>query len=261
MPTRNYPFAAGETKHLGSGNRLRLLNTTDPVTVRFFKNGTEIVSEAAEDVEAGFQGEPPRPSNGGSAFDDVTIESATAQTVKIFTTRGDSRYDRSVGDVLSAPKLTQRADTPYGFDALTANGFCFVGVAQVGAAAGVNSIVQLLNPAGSGLVVFVDRLVVSAGASTLQVCRHDAALLTLARTGKNRNVGAADALAQVRTEQMAVSPADDPFFANIDLADASPFEILFSDGPLRLEAGEGVIVLPVTQNLKCTANWFFREYA
>lgn len=261
MPTRNYVFAANETKHLGSGNRLRLLSTTDPVTVRFFKNGTEISSETAEDVEAGLQGEPPREVGGGSAFDNATVTSATAQTVKIFTTRGNSRYDRSVGDVLAAPKLTQRADTPYGYDALTASGFAFAGAISSAAVAGQFSSVQIKNPAASGRVLFIDSLTVSAAAAGLMyLVRYDASL-TAGVNLQSCNIGAAAALAELRTGASAAGLRAG--LINIQkwrlLANTS-FQFVLKQ-PLRLEAGEAVILEFDVVNTVIDVSTEAREYA
>lgn len=78
-----------------SGRHFRLVDTTGPVNIEFYRNGAE-VSEAIE-VEAGYSEWWPEDSRG---FDKVTITSATAQTVK-FATRVESRveYDRAVGNV------------------------------------------------------------------------------------------------------------------------------------------------------------------
>lgn len=78
-----------------SGRHFRLVDTTGPVNIEFYRNGAE-VSEAIE-VEAGYSEWWPEESRG---FDKVTITSATAQTVK-FVTRMESRveYDRAVGNV------------------------------------------------------------------------------------------------------------------------------------------------------------------
>lgn len=261
MPTRNYVFEAGETKHLGGGNRLRLLNTTDPVTVKFFRNGTEIVSETAEDVEAGFQGEPPREAGQGSAFDDATVTSDTAQTVKIFTTRGDSRYDRSVGDVLAAPKLTQRADTPYGYDALTANNFAFAGAISSAAVAAQFSSVQIKNPAASGKVLFIDSVTVSAAAADLMyLVRYDASL-TAGIVLQSCNIGAAAALAEMRIGASAAGLRAG--LTNIQkwrLLANTPF--LFSlKQPIRLEAGEAVLLEFGLVNTAIDVGVEAREYA
>lgn len=261
MPTRNYVFAAGETKHLGSGNRLRLMSTTDPVTVKFFRNGTELVSETAEDVEAGFQGEPPRAAGQASAFDDATVTSATAQTVSIFTTRGDSRYDRSVGDVLAAPKLTQRAATPYGYDALSVNGFCFVAYANGQAVAAQLSHVQVKNPAASGKTIYVDKLRLSASLATgVGVGPYAADLITLDRLARNKNVGSAAGVAQARIENAAASllPAAD-YTYRVFFATAGIIEIEFRE-PFVLGAGEALVAVAEAADVALSASFDIREY-
>lgn len=99
MPTKKYTFGAGEVKHFGPGNEIRIIEADAEVDVKVFKNGTEINSETAEGVLAGLSIRPLRVPGEGFAFEDSTVESATAQTVKIFTTRGESRYDRGQGSV------------------------------------------------------------------------------------------------------------------------------------------------------------------
>lgn len=264
MPVRNYSFGAGEEKHFGPGNMLRILDSTAPVTVKFFRDGTEISSETAESVEAGYQGEPPNDDGRKSGFDDATVTSATAQTVKILTTRGNSRYDRTVGDVQAEPKLTQSAAGPVGADALSANGYGFFGAIQRIAVAAEYSAIQIKNPAGSGKVLFVDRVAIAAGAAcTVNFFHRNADLTELAVYLQNKNNGAAAGLSQLRRQ---TTPTASLFASALGCwkskisSSADGVEVKF-EPPIRLEAGEGFVVEADQTNVSLDAAFEAREYA
>lgn len=77
------------------GRYFRLVETTGPVTVVFFRNGSEIAE--SQQVEAGYAESF---LSSGAGFEFVEIYSATAQTIK-FAVRVESTlsYDRAVGNV------------------------------------------------------------------------------------------------------------------------------------------------------------------
>lgn len=77
------------------GRYFRLVETTGPVTVVFFRNGSEIAESVS--VEAGYAESF---LSSGAGFEFVEIYSATAQTIK-FAVRVESTlsYDRAVGNV------------------------------------------------------------------------------------------------------------------------------------------------------------------
>lgn len=77
------------------GRYFRLVETTGPVNVVFFRNGSEIAE--SQQVEAGYAESF---LSSGAGFEFVEIYSATAQTIK-FAVRVESTlsYDRAVGNV------------------------------------------------------------------------------------------------------------------------------------------------------------------
>lgn len=258
MPLKNYTFTAGEKKKFAAGNMLRLIDTTAPVTVRFYKNGQEIQNETAESVEAGYAGRPERLRPDDYAFDMAEVESATAQTIKVLTTKGETDYQRTVNDVQAEPKLTQSASEPVGADALTANGFAFVGFGSQVAVAGEYSHVQLKNPAASGKVLFIDSIEANIAASNgIQVSHYDADLTTLVGQAKSNDVGGTDSTAQIRRATNVALLG-----SNIRGDDTGPGRKIFDyDFPLRLGEGEAIVVAVTTANVQLNALFKFREYA
>lgn len=77
------------------GRNFRLIETTGPVNVTFYRRGAEIAESVQ--VEAGYSEKWERDSEG---FEQVEFYSATAQTIK-FAVRMESSvsYDRAVGNV------------------------------------------------------------------------------------------------------------------------------------------------------------------
>lgn len=102
MPVKSYTINAGQSIKLHGGNFLRILESVDEVTVKYYRGHAELTDERAEGVKAGYAGAP-KPDltreEHAPAFDFAEIESATTQTVKVLYTSGETRYDRSTGDV------------------------------------------------------------------------------------------------------------------------------------------------------------------
>lgn len=93
-------FTAGQrVQYAGTGDFFRLLGTTAPVTVEFYKQGREIAERV--DVEAGFA-EQFRTIE----FDRVDIFSATVQTVQWEVALGSEiRYDRGAATISGSVDL------------------------------------------------------------------------------------------------------------------------------------------------------------
>lgn len=102
MPVKSYTINAGDTVQIPGGNFLRIIESVDEVTVKFYRGHQELSDERAEGVKAGYAGAP-KPdltrSEHAPAFDFAEVYSATTQTVKVLHTSGETRYDRSTGDV------------------------------------------------------------------------------------------------------------------------------------------------------------------
>ncbi|MBZ0105529.1 MAG: hypothetical protein K8H84_07840 [Sulfuricella denitrificans] len=89
MRTISNTFAgAGSWRLAIPGRYFRILNSSSPVDVTFFKNGSPGLK--AEAVESGYYAIP------REWFDGVEITSASAQTIKIGISDGDGGYDSSV---------------------------------------------------------------------------------------------------------------------------------------------------------------------
>lgn len=109
MRTISNQFAAAGNWRLAiPGRYFRILNSSAPVDVKFYRNGA--VTVTAEAVEAGYYAIPKE------WFDGVEIVSASAQTVKIGISDGDGGYDSSVitSAVLLASIITDHAPVVVG---------------------------------------------------------------------------------------------------------------------------------------------------
>lgn len=96
----NHTFGAGETRRLGSGSFVGILDATSTLTIKFFAGNTEIGS--CEFAEAGYEFELPRRLvNGQSApaFDHIEITSAGAQTVKLVKANAKVKFNQISGSV------------------------------------------------------------------------------------------------------------------------------------------------------------------
>lgn len=90
IKTFSQALSAGQVMDLHvPGKVVRILDCTDPVTLNLFKNGASF-GEAA-DMLAGLKVE--------ADFDQITVYSVTAQTVKIAVADGNVSYDRFSGNV------------------------------------------------------------------------------------------------------------------------------------------------------------------
>jgi hypothetical protein len=86
MRTISNSFSSGASWRLAiPGRYFRILNSSAPVDVTFYKNGSPGLK--AEAVEAGYYAIP------REWFDGVEITSASAQTIKIGISDGDGGYD------------------------------------------------------------------------------------------------------------------------------------------------------------------------
>lgn len=265
MKVFSVSLAAGVEVSVRGGNFFMLIDTSAPLDVSLMSGGAEI--EKAESVEAGFKAHArfaDLREDGGRYFDEARLLSATTQTVRVGISDGAGGYDRALGEVTSEPKLTQSAGAPVGLDALTANGFAFAGAVQQAAVAAEYPHVQALNPAGSGKVFFVDTLIVSASvAGTIAVRRYDTALTTAPVAGQsvNKNIGGAAGVLQLRSQSSAVIlPASVSSLLDVQVT-ANTITSVDMSAPIRLSAGQGLVVVTGAVNISLYANVAWREYA
>lgn len=264
MPRFSVDLLANTPKVIPGGNELRITSTSAPVTVRYFR-GSELQGDAAESVEAGYAGAPlrdPMAQPGTPAFEYATLESATAQTVVVLVTRGNSRYDRSVGIVDAAPRLTQSAALAIGYDALTQNGYSFQGgTTQPNVAAQVSAI-QIKNPAASGKVLYLDSLIiVSDTASAVQMAHYNVDLTTADFFLQNKNNSGAAASSRLRRQTTAAALTAALNLSYRSQLVANQAFAVPRVSPIRLAAGEGFIVELQTVNARLDVSVEAREYS
>lgn len=254
---------AGVQVSVRGGNFFMLIDTTAPLDVTLVHGGAEI--EKAESVEAGFKAHArfaDLREDGGRYFDEARLLSATAQTVRVGISDGAGGYDRALGEVTSEPKLTQSAASPVGMDAITNNGFAFYGVMSLGAVAGEYANLQILNPAASGKVIYLDRIVVAtSGAVTIDAGQYNTALAVEAGTPVNAKVGgAASAMSLLRQSVVAELVYAGAQYVQVPIAANAPYEILLPR-PILLSAGQGVVIRSRSPATTIYGNMEWREYA
>jgi hypothetical protein len=135
--------------------------------------------------------------------------------------------------------------------------------------------VQLKNPTGSGVHLYVDRIKIksSAGAAAfprpVNVGFLDASYATLLLQGTNRNLasGPFDAIdsvqvgrAEVRAEAAADAPLSQVLIETTDMIAATEWKTLDFNPPIRLGPGRGLAVR-VGNDSSINAAFFWREYA
>lgn len=142
-------------------------------------------------------------------------------------------------------------------DFQVSEGIAFHGVNNSAALAANNSHVQLFNPVGSSVVVFLDDLTVGGILPLIvRVTQHTTALTFSLTAGLNKNIGGTAPVAELRNQQTSGFLGTE--FANIDLGPAlrQRAGIIF---PVQLDAGQGVVVVPTTQNVGLFVSWEWRE--
>lgn len=99
-------LAAGQTAMLPGGRSFYLITAPDPVTLVFHGYYKKTI-ETVPDIEAGIKITPKE------EFANVSVYSATAQTIECYLTDGDIEYDRLIGSVslLGTPNVNV-ANTP-----------------------------------------------------------------------------------------------------------------------------------------------------
>lgn len=136
----------------------------------------------------------------------------------------------------------------------------FAGFVNTGPVAGQNSHVQLWNPATSGVVGVVRAVFAEpvGGASFLVFKDHNAALTTLAGPGKNRRLGAANSVLELRSQNNAALLGT-TFDTIADTARPEVLQIINRDGYYVVPPGRGFILVPLTQALAIDAFYLWDE--
>jgi hypothetical protein len=121
------------------------------------------------------------------------------------------------------------------------------------------SRLQLWNPAGSGKVLVLRGLVVEPGAaSTVQLRDYSAPLLTLDRTGKNRRMGGAAGVGEIRSETTVDAGTSTEIAQVLDVLRPELLQAIVDEG-LEIPAGRGLVVVPSSTNVSVLALFIWDE--
>jgi hypothetical protein len=210
------------------------------------------------------------PENG---FGKVLLTSPVTQTVKFYVSRGRTGRNVFTGTVagtlgtllqvlVNGANALVVAVKEFFNDETTKAGQAFHFGAVVGAGGAVTfQHVQLLNPAGSTVIVYVDRVRFSnntGGLDAYHLRQVNAALPTDVGAGINKDSGGAAAQAHIRTQ--APGALQGTLVEAQSLATAAAGEIVF-DPPWRLAAGEGLAIAEAVGNIGLNVAYQWREKA
>ena len=144
-----------------------------------------------------------------------------------------------------------------GPDKVSLDGVACIGGIFQNAVAAQHSLIQIKNPAGSGVVVAVDSILASVTtAIILGVYEEDADLTTLATDRRQKLHGGGLSIAEIRYESNANLPVTQvrrtylPQYVNTELIEGPP---------LILNEGEGYVIGGVTANIGVSAAFNWRE--
>jgi hypothetical protein len=139
----------------------------------------------------------------------------------------------------------------------TTSGKHYVARVNVAASVGRYGCAQLLNPAASGIAVYVTRIegrVVTAGDA--QVRSHGTALATDVASEQELELGGGPGTAQARSEQAAAIPGTALWYHR---GAANVWGNILTDKIIALDAGEGVLIANATANDVLEVAFFWTE--
>lgn len=149
-------------------------------------------------------------------------------------------------------------------DTTTDNGNAYIVSTVVNAGAGLRSLAQLWNPAGSGKVVYLDRVVVAhgycAGLSGVDMRFGSVPFGFVFANGSNKNLSiVTQSVAQLRAAHQNAPVTNFPIYEffpgqchTTDVIDVVP--------PIRIPAGMGVHMANGNDNANMPVTFEFREY-
>lgn len=165
----------------------------------------------------------------------------------------------STPSLVSVSTLASTAAVPQGGDVDTSNDHAFINGGPVGASAGNFSFIQLLNPAASGIIVYVDAITLCriTTAGRVLLTQYDVALTNQFTGPRNKRLSGANSIARVRWDigagLLGTQFGDMSFPADV------PFRWPL-DNPWKLAAGQGLLVEPQVVNMGIIAMFEWREY-
>jgi hypothetical protein len=175
--------------------------------------------------------------------------------------RANSQTITSIGSIVNPVSLSPEDARYFLFgDDETLDGEAFHSGSSAGAVAAQVSVVQLLNPAASGRICYIDALDFGDGtaADRFELRQLDAAVsgVGLINTGFNKNVGGAVGTMQLRAGANAAPGGAvlRNFLAPLNVHGRYDFK-----APLRLVEGRGVAIISFTVNHAVVGGFEWRE--
>lgn len=225
------------------GNEFRVIASTWPLSVSFFKGGAIVGS--ASGVLAGDYSR-------GMEFDGVEIANgATAQSVVVGLSNGSAGSDRITGSV----------EVIDGGRSRSLAGMSFWGKVGAGPSVGEYSHVQLMNPAGSGKIAFIKKmsLFTTGGAGMTCVFGFTAAQLANLYFSQpiNKKGGVGASASQNRDGQLAAITV--PISMGSMILRVGTLEQYEFTEPIVLPPGTGFTVAGATLNQHLGANFEHHE--
>lgn len=251
MKTFTRVFGIGEqVEWRRPGNMFRIISATYPVTVELIQGGS-VLDEKAESVDTGFWTIP------AGGFEGIRITSAQAQTVVFAISSRESGYDKVFGSV-------QVTNPEPGADRSIASASYMCGT-PLAASPGNYSQHELWNPAGSGKILIVRKVVAACtAAGSVQLGRANTLGAATATNWKNSKNGASSWSASTiyQIAQSAASIINDGLLLSAVVAANAPRVLLDGkDDPIIVPAGKGLCVVGGTLNFDCGAEFHFDERA
>jgi len=155
--------------------------------------------------------------------------------------------------------LLSDAVTKRGGDKQVDDGYCFFRAMSLTSAAAEEAHGQLLNPASSGIVIYLDTIWIGQTVSgRVDLRTHDTALSNLNTPAYNKVLWGTDGVGEVREESLAASAGNIIIVLNVRANAPGIFPI---DKPIRLDEGKGLVVRQSVQNQTLNVGFNWREYS
>jgi hypothetical protein len=247
MPTFEQTLIAGETLDLPGGEQFHVLTGSYGMDITFYAARRTPI-ETWQDMRAGFRYT--------KRFDGVRIANgATGQTIKVAITGGDAVYNRSQGDVAITGGIIDNVTQLSRSDAWlweASHGSLYIGGYNLSAQPGY-AHVQLLNPAGSGKVIYVKGIMIGSPAATVNLHRLDAPALNFTWNGTNCYIGNPDGVGKIYYQ--SVDPRLGTNICGITFASTGAWFPV----PLRMNAGTGIAIVANTTTTAESVSFLWAE--
>jgi hypothetical protein len=180
--------------NIGGAGYFKLLSSASPIDIELYDNESQVLSAPAS--ESGFYLR--------AGFGRVVITTPSNQTVEWLYAPAEGGSDRLSGSI----SLEDDDIRGIAFGDTETRGLrSFIGGSEITAVAGQFAIAQLFNPAGSGIVCYLEEQEYTArtAATVFRLCDHNAeSLAGFNFQGKSKSSLGANSLARVRYGTLAV---------------------------------------------------------